>query len=72
MRFSEGNGGRLTYFSSSVKVFVSASSTRGQFPSGHVIFVPVELLLLMQYAAAEYWEKKSSWSKTDAEIAALC
>ena len=58
-----------THFSNSVRVFVSAASTRAQFPCGHVILVPVELLFPPQYAAALYWEKNCSWSRTLAEIA---
>lgn len=43
-----------THFSNSVRVFVSAASTLAQFPCGHVILVPVELLFPPQYAAALY------------------
>lgn len=44
-----------TYSSNSVKVFVSADWTSGQFPCGQVTFVLGLSLLIGQYAAAEYW-----------------
>jgi hypothetical protein len=44
-------------FSNSVRVFVCAASTRGQFPWAQVSLVLGELLLERQYAAAEYCEK---------------
>jgi hypothetical protein len=67
----EGKGIICTYFSNSVSVFVSAASTLAQFPCGHVILVPVELLFPPQYAAALYWAKNSSWSRTLASMAAF-
>ena len=57
------------YFSNSVSVFVFAASTRAQLPCGHVTFVLGLLLLPRQYAAAEYWLKNSSWSRTLADTA---
>jgi hypothetical protein len=43
-------------FSNSLTVNVFALWTSGQLPTGHVTFVPVELLLPWQYEAAAYWE----------------
>jgi hypothetical protein len=56
-------------FWNSVVVIVVAASTRAQFPCGQVTFEPGLLLFPRQYAAAEYWEKNWSWSRTFAETA---
>lgn len=61
----------LMEFSNSVKVLVLAASTRAQFPWGQVILVLGLLLFTRQYAAAEYWLKNCSWSRTLADTAEM-
>jgi hypothetical protein len=56
-------GADIAHFVNSIIVFVSAASTRAQFPCGQVTLVLGLLLFPVQYAAAEYWLKNSSWSR---------
>ena len=61
----------LTYSSNSYSVFVVAASTVGQFPAEQLNLFPVELMLFVQYDAAEYSANKVNCCKTSAETSAV-